>query len=128
MSQPSQIFWDRRQPVHRPVAGGKNPLIGRPPGSCQWLYGVRSWPGSHLFPASQNSQLVSLLAGKRLIDKPVLMVAPAQRGNLTSAGLKITVPTDVAGVVPQYGLGGFHGEFTFIALAQLPHTTLPGQG
>ena len=32
-------------------------------------------------------------------------------------GLKVTVPTDITGVIPQDGLGGFHGEFTLIAPA-----------
>jgi hypothetical protein len=55
------------------------------------------------------------------------MIPLAQGRYLASPGLKITVPTDITGVIPQDGLGGFHGEFTLIAPAKLPDTTFPGQ-
>ncbi len=67
-------------------------------------------------------------AGKRSFDKPVRMVPLAQGRNLAPSGLKVTVAADITRVVPQDGLGGFHGEFTFIAPAQLPDTPFPGQG
>ena len=76
----------------------------------------------------QDFQLISFPAGKRPFDKPVRMVPLAQGRNLAPSGLKVTVPADITRVIPQDGLGGFHGEFTFIVLAQLPDTPFPGQG
>ena len=71
-------------------------------------------------------QLKFFLAGKRPLDKPVRVVPLAQGGNLAPPGLKVTVTADTRHMVPQDGLGGFHGKFTFIAPAQLPDAPLPG--
>jgi len=56
------------------------------------------------------------------------MLPLAQGRNLTPPGLKIPVHADISRVIPQDGVSGFHGELTFVEMAQLPDKPFPGQG